>query len=140
MITNERQYKITRKKLTKLQEAQALSDQHSESLPEVLKTAMRAGIEAQIQDLKSELEEYRDLKSAKNLEIHGIEELPRALIKVRIMRGYTQKYLAQQIGLKEQQIQRYESQEYAGVKLERLVHIAKVLGLALNGTLSLQQN
>ena len=65
MITNERQYKITRKKLTKLQEAQALSDQHSESLPEVLKTAMRAGIEAQIQDLKSELEEYLNFKYRK---------------------------------------------------------------------------
>ena len=46
---------------------------------------------------------------------------------MRIASGYTQKELADKIGVPEQQIQRYEQQEYGKVKFERVVQIIRAL-------------
>ncbi|MFQ5641061.1 MAG: helix-turn-helix domain-containing protein [bacterium] len=61
------------------------------------------------------MREYQELKSGKRKvsEISSFEQLPVALIQARIARGLTQKELARKLGLKEQQIQRYEASGFA---------------------------
>ena len=49
------------------------------------------------------------------------------LIKARIARGLTHKELAQRVGIKEQQIQRYEATDYEAANLSRLQAVASAL-------------
>lgn len=136
MITNERQYGITKNKLQKLEES--LLTTPPANLPEALQTAMTAGIRAKIQDLQLELETYEKLKKSTQLSISALDDLPEALIKVRIMRGITQKQLAEKLGVKEQQVQRDEAENYARAKIDKLIRIGKALGIEVQGTLSLR--
>lgn len=60
--------------------------------------------------------------------INGLlENLPEMLIEERIRLGFTQKQLAEKMGLKEQQIQRYEANRYQSASLRRLQEVAKAL-------------
>lgn len=56
-----------------------------------------------------------------------LENLPEMLIEERVRLGLTQKQLADKMGLKEQQIQRYESSRYQSASLRRLQEVAKAL-------------
>ena len=56
-----------------------------------------------------------------------VAELPATLIKARIARGLSQKDLADRIGLKEQQIQRYEATDYASASLTRIKEVVSAL-------------
>lgn len=89
----------------------------------------RASYECRIHDLEEEIEEYESLLDKKIL-CYTKEDLPKAIIALRLASGYTQKTLAEKLGLPEQQIQRYEQQEYAKVKFERIVQIIRVLASA----------
>ena len=61
-----------------------------------------------------------------------MEEVPSILIKARIAKGFSQRQLADALGLKEQQIQRYEAEEYASANLRRLADVARALSLNIN--------
>ena len=56
------------------------------------------------------------------------------LIRARIAQGLSQKSLAGRLGLKEQQIQRYEASEYASASLARIRSVAEVWGTEGLGT------
>ena len=58
-----------------------------------------------------------------------IDDLPVGLIRARIALRLTQKQLAERVGLKEQQIQRYEETDYVSASFSRLQEIIKALGL-----------
>jgi len=66
------------------------------------------------------------------LKAQSLSELPGILIKARIARGLSQRDLAETLGLKEQQIQRYESEEYATANLRRLAEVAEALRLNIS--------
>ena len=68
----------------------------------------------------------KDLRNRQYLSFTN-ENLPKSIIALRIASGYTQKELADKIGVPEQQIQRYEQQEYGKVKFERVVQIIRAL-------------
>jgi ribosome-binding protein aMBF1 (putative translation factor) len=134
MITNERQYRITRAQLSKLKAAAASFDM-SEATKRI---GSKAFAKAELDALKSEVEvlsaqiaDYEALKSGSVtvLEANSLEELPSILIRARIARGFSQRELADKIGVDEQQIQRYEAGNYASASLGRLGEIAKALGL-----------
>lgn len=61
------------------------------------------------------------------LELNSLEALPRALIKARIAAKLSQKDLAERLGLKEQQIQRYEATEYNSANLARVIEVSLAL-------------
>ena len=91
-------------------------------------------IRGQLETLQAEVAEYEALlANAQPLEVNSMAELPRALIRARISADMTQKELAERLGLKEQQIQRYESSEYQGASLERITAIMAALNLELDG-------
>jgi transcriptional regulator with XRE-family HTH domain len=58
--------------------------------------------------------------------------LPHGLIKARIARGFSQKELADKLGLKEQQIQRYEASDYETASFARLKEIVSALEINVN--------
>ena len=134
MIKNERQYRITKAQIDKFvsatEQLASQSDSHQQVHP-ILQKAQADALQSQLAELRREIEEYEALKSGQRaiLELNSLEELPRALIKARIAAGFSQKELAERLGLKEQQIQRYEDTEYTSASLARLLEVSQVLGI-----------
>ncbi len=137
MITNERQYRITSTQLEKLKEAidtfniKAVTKR---TKPKVLAKAELEALESEYVILSSQLYEYEALKSGtiEILKAYSLEKLPSILIRARIVKGLSQRQLADAIGLREQQIQRYEAEEYASANLRRLAEVANALGLNIS--------
>jgi ribosome-binding protein aMBF1 (putative translation factor) len=134
MIKNERQYAITKVQSEKFERALAeLRQRPAGNVHPVLHKAETEALRSQLADLRSELEQYDRLRSRRRrvLRVKSFDELPRLLIQARIAAGLSQKQLAGRLGLKEQQIQRYEATEYASAKLERIEQVVRALGLAV---------
>ncbi|MDO8689838.1 MAG: helix-turn-helix transcriptional regulator [Dehalococcoidia bacterium] len=134
MITTERQYRITKAEARRFEEALfRAAGTESPRIDPRIQQAMREGMESQLQELHEEIGEYEALRSGQVtvLELDSLKELPEALIRARIASRLTQKELAARLGLKEQQIQRYEATRYAGVSLDRIDEIATALGLII---------
>jgi len=134
MITNERQYRITRAQFNKLKiavESFDFEENFKQVKDELLVKAQIDALNSEYENLRMQIQEYEVLKSGaiKILQASTLEELPIILIKARIAKGLSQRELAQSMGLKEQQIQRYEAEEYASASLTRLVEVANTLGL-----------
>ena len=138
MIKNERQYRITRAEAEKFEQALAdLERLESEKQAQPLLWQMqRDAIASQLDDLCEELQEYEALTDAAPdqrivLAFQSLRELPMALIKARIAAKLSQRALAERLGVKEQQIQRYEATEYASANLSRIIEVSEILGLKL---------
>ncbi len=134
MIKNERQYRITRAQAEKFLRAlrilQADTDDRYALHPR-LRQLQEQAFKSQLGDLEEELREYEDLKEGRFAfeKLKGISELPKLLIRARIASGLTQRDLAGLLGLKEQQIQRYEASEYASASFTRIKEVVSVLGV-----------
>jgi transcriptional regulator with XRE-family HTH domain len=87
-------------------------------------------------ELASSIAGYEALKRAGgiSLELSSLRELPRALVKVRIARGWTQKQLAQELDMPKQQIQRYEATDYTCASLRRILEVAEALDIHFSAT------
>jgi HTH-type transcriptional regulator/antitoxin HigA len=136
MITNERQYRITKRQLSSLR--RALADFDPKEVAEragsdVLAAAELNALRSEEASLSSQLREYELLRSGEitQLKASSLGELPSILIRARIAQGLSQRELAELVGVKEQQIQRYESDEYASASLRRLLEIAEALKLSI---------
>jgi hypothetical protein len=133
MITNERQYKITRAEAAKFRGALEVAAERgpSASVHPRIHQAAQDGLRSQLEELEEQLHEYEELRAGRVHErtFHGLGELPMALIEGRIVAGLTQRALGERVHLAEQQIQRYEATCYAGVSIDRIQEIATVLHL-----------
>ena len=142
MITNERQYRITRKKARKFAHAIEgfnIKRDHRKEVHPRLVQAEREAMKSQLADLQEELEEYERLKSAEFpvIWVDTFEQLADGLIKARIAGGLTQCALAQRLKLKEQQIQRYEAEGYASASYQRLCEVASALQVRIENEILL---
>lgn len=63
--------------------------------------------------------------------VDSFDELPQALVKARIALRLSQKDLADRLGMKEQQIQRYECTDYRSASLSRLHDVVQALGVSV---------
>ncbi len=131
MITNERQYLVTKAEVDRFEAALNQADEQNNALHPKLRKAAREGLESQLRELREALFEYESLRAGgeTSFEYDSLTNLPEGLIKARIARGMTQKQLAESLNLQEQQIQRYEATLYKGAALERIDAVAKALGL-----------
>ncbi len=134
MIKNERQYRITKAQAQKF--AQALAEMQanpaaSEALHPLLRKAEQDALRSQWESLQSELQDYEALLAGRqqSFQLESFDELPRTLIKARIASGLSQRELAVRLGLKEQQIQRYEATEYASASMARVSAIIQALNI-----------
>ena len=140
MIKNERQYRITRAQAERFSQALLnLEDQGPEptGVHPLLHKAREDALKSQLVDLEAELHEYEALREGQFEfeQLKTITELPVALIKARIARGMSQRDLADRLGLKEQQIQRYEASEYGSASLTRIRHVISALGVDVDEAL-----
>ena len=137
MITNERQYRISKAQLSRLREAVQEFDLEETTTrvgAEVLAKAEYDALKSEKEILSEQIREYEALRSGAVtvLKADTLEELPSLLIRARIAQGLSQGELARILGIKEQQIQRYESEEYASASLRRLTQVAEALHLNLS--------
>jgi len=133
MITNERQYRITKAEADRFAAAIEHSDEENAGVHPLLRDAMKASLESQLHDLRQELADYEALRMGEVdvVELDSLNQLPEALIRARIATRLTQKQLAERLGIKEQQIQRYEATRYAAANLERIQAVAEALGVRI---------
>ena len=106
--------------------------------PRLLRAELEA-MESQLADLREELEEYEQLKSAdlSVISVATFDELADGLIKARIAAGLSQRALAQRLEIKEQQIQRYEAERYASASYRRLCEVERALGVRIENEILL---
>lgn len=135
MIKNERQYRITQARVEEFRQAIAQAEQERRTikLHPKLQQAQADALRSQLQTLERELREYDELKSGrlKVLTYASFDELPKALVQARIARGWTQKDLADRLGLNEQKIQDYEATDYQRASLARLREVVRALEIEI---------
>ena len=139
MIKNERQYRITKSQIAKfesaLQDSSACyqADGHSRA-----KKLERDALQSQLGELREQVHAYERLRSGrrKTFPIASFAQLPQALVQARIAAGLSQKGLADRLGLKEQQIQRYEATNYSSASLTRICEILDSLGAQITGKIT----
>jgi len=133
MITNERQYIVATAQAERFREALArLKDAPpSARVHPRIRQAEIDGLRSQIDDLRRELDAYKKLKTGNVTVLRhtGLPSIAHALIRARIAEGWKQEDLAARLGVKAQQVQRYEATEYQTASLARLHQVADVLGL-----------
>ena len=141
MIKNERQYRVTQAQAGKFTQALAHLEAHPEEsahLHPLLQKAERDALRSLMETLQGQLAEYEALRSGRRrtFALDSFDALPRTLIQARIAAGLNQKELAVRLGLKEQQIQRYEATEYAAASMTRVGAVIQALGLSVREEVS----
>ena len=141
MIRNDREYRHAREQLANLQAnleelLDMASPPASPSAPRRSEesSAVMDAVGMQMEDIEREISEYEDLKEGRLLsfETGSLDALGELLIKARIARGLTQEQLAAELGMTQQQIARYEHDDYQKISLWRLAEIAEALQVDLN--------
>lgn len=135
MIANERQLQAAQVQLERFETA--LNADVSPAQDPAIEAAQRRAVRNQVAELRGEIDRYLSLREGRvrSIPIRSLRDIPDALIASRVAAGLTQRELAGRLGLKEQQIQRYESQRYRGVSIDRIVEIADAIGADLPGEL-----
>ena len=135
MIKNEKQYRITKAQARRFEDALAeLGRQERPSnIAPRLWQAQRAAADSQLQELQEQIDAYQLLQMGKSKELvlEALEDLPKTLIRARIASGMTQEGLAHRLGVKTQQIQRYEATEYESASFARIRKVVQALGLRM---------
>lgn len=130
MIKNEKQYQITSKKLDEFKEAISHLKNSIDVNPD-LRSIQIGALQAQIEVMESDLEEYLQLKGGqiRQIEIKSFRELPEVMIKARIAKRLTQTELAEKLKMKTQQLQRYEWENYESASLSRICEVLLALDI-----------
>lgn len=132
MITNERQYRITKAQLRRFEDDLAAQEVRTPSadVDPRLHQAMQDALVSEADKLRAQIQHYEQLRDGAitGRQLDSLRELPTALIEARIVANMTQRTLADRLGVAEQQVQRWEATAYAGVGLDRLQDVADALG------------
>jgi DNA-binding XRE family transcriptional regulator len=139
MIGNEREYRITAAAIGRFAASLDRLEEGSAERHPLLQQALRASMAGELRTLREQVAEYDALRggAVAVLEADSLRALPDALIRARIATGLTQRALAARLGLKEQQVQRYEATRYATANLARLQAVADALGVQIHGRIVL---
>jgi len=130
MIKNEKQYKISKKKLNDL--VPKIKELKSDSTLHPLRNELILASYSNLKkDLEKEIREYEKIKSSSSdfNQERDLTELPRLIIEYKISAGLTHKEFSKKLGLKEQQLQRHEAQNFKGVSFRNLIKYLDCIGL-----------
>lgn len=130
MLKNEKQYKMSKVKLEKwLQTQKQLQEGASAGQPDWVIAEQAFGIEQQIKQLQAEISEYELIETGQQSlpDPSLVFDIPNLLIQWRIAYHLTQKDLATKLGLHENQIQKYERENYGGASLDTISKVATIL-------------
>jgi ribosome-binding protein aMBF1 (putative translation factor) len=144
MIKNEKQYRITKAQVRRFQDAVAevAGQARPANISARLWEAQREAARSQMEELGEQVEAYERLNTgrSKGVVLEGVEDLPKALIRARIAAGMTQESLARRLGVKPQQVQRYEATEYRSASFARILKVVQALGLSMPKAVRLVRN
>jgi ribosome-binding protein aMBF1 (putative translation factor) len=144
VIKNEKQYRITKAQVRRFQDAVAeLAGQTRPSnISSRLWEAQREAARSQMEELREQVEAYERLSTGRSKEVvlEAVADLPKALIRARIAAGMTQEALARRLGVKPQQVQRYEATEYGSASFARILRVVQALGLSMPRAVRLVRN
>jgi HTH-type transcriptional regulator/antitoxin HigA len=134
VILNEREAREARSRAAEFDGALSSAttfDPIVAGLPPGVTDGFRKAIKAHRDDLNSLVAAYDSAKNGDYSELkrRAGNDPGLSLIVGRIARGLTQKELARKLGLKEQQIQRYEADRYSTISIANFQRIASVLGV-----------
>jgi len=138
MIRNECEY---HEGMTRLKEERGRLDAQRKQLeadgltPEQIKRASDPMESFHLQ-LAEELASYERLKRGEFDEIYNLVGIGRLLIGLRIAQGFSQRALAERLGVNESQVSRDERNEYHGITLERANRILNALQAELRTTVN----
>lgn len=135
MIHSDKQYSVSVDQLSKLKDAlsAAIGRDTGNDWAHGLEVD---ALKSQIAELEADIAYYQALKSGEITvaKSHSLESLPATLVQARIAHGMSQSDLANALGLKLQQIQRFEASEYMGASLDRLIQVANILNIDTVGS------
>jgi HTH-type transcriptional regulator/antitoxin HigA len=141
VILNERDAREARATVTEFE--RALSSEKTfepiiAGLPLPVVNSFRKAIKGHRDELSALLGAYEIAKSGDHSELkrRAGNDPGLSLIVARIAQGLTQKELARKLGLKEQQIQRYEADRYSSISIANFERIASVLNVTWEMNLS----
>ncbi len=131
MIKNSKQLALTKKRIEEFTSTISQLQSETSKFSPLLAKAQIDALACQRDLLIEQAEEYESLLSGEFaiFDVNNIADLPKALIMARISLGLTQKDLSERLGMKEQQIQRYENTEYGSASFTTLVSIVEALDL-----------
>jgi len=92
------------------------------------------------EQIKYEVEQYERIKRGDIEAIQNLEGIGQMLIAVRLALGYSQKEVAERLGVSEAQISKDEKNEYAGVSVQKVQHILQTLGVSSRTEVHLPAN
>jgi DNA-binding XRE family transcriptional regulator len=140
VITNQREYRITKSWIARFEKELIANDTRELGPREDpgMRKVVHDAIASEIEVLRAQIDHYEKLRDGHitSREITSLHELPIALIEARIAARLTQRQLADRIGVAEQQVQRWEANNYSGVGLDRLQSIADALGMQIRETIT----
>lgn len=140
MILNEREARSARTKIASIDaalESRNVLEPIIAGLPPEVVSYVTKALKNERTELWEILDAFETATKSKNFEKlreQTSEKPGLALIVARISKGMTQKDLARRLGIKEQQVQRYEAERYKTISLERYENIATLLGVKLSAS------
>ena len=140
MIRTERDYQeaLRRRDADRAFEAQQRAALSAQGLPpEDVEFAMQPHLSFHAQ-LAEEIAWYERVRARDFEPVHRLSEIGRMLIALRIASGFSQRDLAQRLGVDESQVSRDERHEYYNITIERAQRIADLLLPELNARLDVR--
>ena len=130
MINNEKQYRISKRKAGELADAIERINNDPNEDP-ITKEVLTTSLIMAKQDIEKEILAYEKLKkdTVGKLKERLFSDLPSLLTEYKIKSGLTQKEFAAQLGIKEQQLQRYEADNFRSVTFKNLLRFLDAVGL-----------
>lgn len=137
-ILNHRDYRSARAQIAQLSRAlgpDGVIEDMTSHVPADVAAARQLVLRAELERLQADVATYEKLRgdetdavSETELDVDDLGLLP---IIGRITRRLSQRELAERLDMKEQQVQRYESERYSGISLARYQRTLEVLGIEL---------
>ncbi|HWB06071.1 MAG TPA: helix-turn-helix transcriptional regulator [Verrucomicrobiales bacterium] len=127
MIKNQHAYNLTKAQRDRLGARQIPVSEDDDEIEKLT----YASVQSELDHLDALLREYEANAAAKSVLESTPENLGFALIKARIARNLTHEELAKRLGLKAQQLQRYEDKAYGQASLERIIKVIKALDVGM---------
>ncbi len=119
MIKNEKQYKVSKKRLAEIE--QLLKEKKAKA--GTREAGALSSLAVMKDEIANQVKQYETLKT-KGITLRKkitVSRLPGILIEHKISQGFTQKQYSEILGIKEQQLQRYEAENYQSVSFGRLM-------------------
>ncbi|CAK9252046.1 unnamed protein product [Sphagnum jensenii] len=125
MITSGQQLKSVQETISRFAESiEEVKRQQAEGkIPANDAEISIGGFNYEIKKLKQQVDEYKSLISGSMdyIDARKLEDLPRTMIQLRLALGWSQKRLADELGVQQQQIARYEATDYEGISFQRML-------------------